>query len=239
MRNDPVKELQHRLFYRFHNLSLLTQALTHKSSLNEMRGGGMRDNETLEFLGDAVLNLVVSEVLLSLNPEADEGFLSRARASLVSEPVLSKIAGQMSLGGYLDLGRGEEMTGGRSKSSLLADALEAVIGAIFLDGGFTAAKRSVEKLFETELSSRLVGARDKDFKTRLQEYSQKAYNQLPTYNLRKSSGPDHRKHFEVEVRVAGKIQGRGTGSTKKEAEQEAAREALRILEAGISGSFGA
>ncbi len=232
MSRDRSSDIQNRIDYAFQDPRLLLQALTHRSYVNEIRDSDTLDNERLEFLGDAVLGLIVSQYLLSVNPDADEGLLSRARASIVNGPVLDRVARSISLGSHLRLGRGEERTEGREKPSVLADALEAVIGAVFLDGGLHAAERCVKNLFSLDLSRNVSDAEDRDFKTLLQERTQKAYNQLPGYSLLRASGPDHRKIFDVEVRLGKTLLGKGSGRTKKEAEQNAAQMALKKMGSG-------
>jgi len=226
--------LQQRLGHYFADPALLTQALTHRSYANEQRGATSVDNERLEFLGDAVLDLVVGHQLLVDHPRADEGELSRLRAELVSAPSLARMARQLGLGECLLLGRGEDRSGGRNKESLQADGLEAVIGAIFLDAGYVVSAEVVRRLFIRHLLLE-NGAVEQDYKTRLQERLQ-AQQQRPYYQLVATHGPDHQRHYEVMVSAAGSELGRGAGSTKKRAEQDAARQALQWLDA--SGEVG-
>lgn len=223
-----TERLLERLAYRFRSPSLLDDALTHKSYLNEAPDPARRDNERLEFLGDAVLDLVISEALLSRFPQAPEGTLSKLRARVVSEAALSQVARRLELGGALRLGRGEELTGGRDKPSLLADALEAVIAAIYTDGGIDAAREVVLAAFAEPLDN-LSRPEVTDHKTELQEVCQRAFGGLPVYRVLGESGPDHHKEFEVELSIRGEVYGIGTGRSKKEAEQRAAQHALHKL----------
>ena len=230
MQTDGLDEIQRRLGYRFRRSSLLNEALTHKSYLNEAKETGELDNERLEFLGDAVLDLVVSEYLLSAFPDAAEGELSKLRARLVSEKTLARVARRIGLGELLRLGRGEMKTQGHSKPSILADTLEAVFAGVYLDGGLDAAAASVKAVFSEELAScdRSLLARG-DFKTDLQELCQREFEMLPHYRTIRETGPDHEKQFEVEILIRGERYGVGVGKSKKEAEQMAAKHALEKL----------
>ena len=230
MLTDGLDEIQHRLGYRFRRPRLLLEALTHKSYLNEAKETGELDNERLEFLGDAVLDLVVSQHLLSAFPDAAEGELSKLRARLVNEKTLARVARRIGLGDLLRLGRGETKTQGRNKPSLLADALEAVFAGVYLDGGLDAAAASVRAAFSEELAScdRSLLARG-DFKTDLQEVCQREFEMLPHYQMIRETGPDHEKLFEVEILIRGERYGIGVGTSKKEAEQMAAKHALEKL----------
>ncbi len=215
--------------YTFREPSLLDQARTHKSHLNEVKGKGRKHNERLEFLGDAVLALVVSESLATALPDSTEGELSKLKAHLVSEAVLAQAARRLDLGSLLRLGRGEELTQGRHKSSLLADALESIIAAIYLDGGLEPAQAFIRRALASELeglkhAGRPVGVQD--YKTQFQEWCQKRFDTLPQYSIVRESGPDHQKIFEVRLSLRGDVLGVGTGRTKKEAEQMAAKQAL-------------
>ena len=226
----PLDALQTTLDYRFHNPRLLEEALTHKSYVNEQRPPTGTDNERLEFLGDAVLSLVVSEQLAILLPHSPEGALSKHKARLVSESMLADVARRLKLGSCLRLGRGEELSKGREKDSLLADAVEAVIAAVHLDGGLEASRGVVARLFQQELSqvaSQRHRPGENDYKTQVQEWCQRRFDSLPSYAVVRESGPDHDKLFEVEVSVNGEVVGRGTGRSKKEAEQSAAKQALQ------------
>ena len=220
------------LRYQFNNKALLEEAFTHKSYVNERKGAQRRHNERLEFLGDAVLSLVISEHLAGCCPQLSEGALSKLKAGLVSEASLAAAARRLDLGAHLRLGRGEELSKGREKHSLLADVLEAVIAAIYLDGGLEASRAFTLNALGEELSR--VGSSQTqpggdDYKTRFQEWCQQRYDMLPRYVLVKESGPDHQKLFEVEVEVESTVAGFGLGRSKKEAEQMAARQALEKL----------
>jgi ribonuclease-3 len=226
---SSAEALQATLGYRFQDQALLDEALTHKSYVNEQKGVACQDNERLEFLGDAVLSLVISEYLASRLPESTEGALSKLKAQLVSESSLERVARRLQLGGYLKLGRGEELSRGREKSSLLADAVEAILAAVYLDGGFEASRRVTLHIFAAEVSQ--VGLRGhnagaEDYKTQFQEWCQKRHDTLPHYKTIRESGPDHDKCFDVEVTILGEVVGVGSGRSKKEAEQQAAKQAL-------------
>lgn len=223
------ESLQTALAYQFVNRALLEEALTHKSHVNEMKTSGAPHNERLEFLGDAVLSLIVSERLAGMQPESSEGTLSKLKARLVSEAVLAGVARRLQLGSCLRLGRGEELSRGRDKDSLLADALEAVVAAVHLDGGLDAARRVVDRLYAEEFD--LVATQQhrpgaEDYKTQFQEWCQKRFDSLPRYVTVRESGPDHDKIFEVELTVKDEVLGRGVGRSKKEAEQSAAKQAM-------------
>ncbi|BFU92626.1 MAG: Ribonuclease 3 [Nitrospira sp.] len=219
--------------YRFTNPSFLTEALTHKSYVNERRDSGRKHNERLEFLGDAVLSLIVSDYLASRYPELSEGALSKLKAKLVSEAPLANAARRLDLGARLKLGRGEELSNGRDKASLLADAFEAIIAAVYLDGGLEASRNFTIEALTDELR-RIDVLQEKpggdDYKTRFQEWCQKRYDVLPRYVIVRETGPDHQKLFEVEVHVKDTALGIGRGYSKKEAEQEAAQRALEQSE---------
>jgi ribonuclease-3 len=223
--------LEERLGHTFADPSLCEAALTHKSWLNEAQSSGRTDNERLEFLGDAVLALVVSDLLMRRFPARSEGELSKTRAVIVSETGLAKAAENIGLGQWIFLGRGEDQAGGRRKPSILSDALEALIGAVYFDGGFTAAQRVTARLFERALEDAEENARQ-DYKSRLQERSQALLQTTPSYVVIGEEGPDHDKRFQVAIVLAGKEYGRAVGKSKKEAEQNAAAQALVILEAG-------
>lgn len=221
--------VEERLGYAFEDSTLLTAALTHSSAANENGG----HNETLEFLGDAVLGLVVGDLLFVRWPEADEGRLSRRRAALVNAKALAAEAEKLELGPALCLGRGEEKTGGRAKISILAGAYEAVVGAVYRDGGFEAARGVVVRAFAEEIDRPVDDGGDEglgDWKTLLQERTQREFRCTPSYLLLRSTGPDHAKDFESRVELGGRILGTGRGSSKKTAEQAAAREALARLD---------
>ncbi len=218
-----------RFHYVFKNLKLLEQALTHKSYRNENTTAvvAICDNERLEFLGDAVLDLALSEILMRRFPGDQEGGLSKKRASLVNEETLAKLALEVALTDVIRLGKGERQSGGEQKPRILASTFEAVIGAIFLDGGFNNALEVVEKIFDPHLTG-LEGKIDfqQDFKTRLQEKVQEKYRAIPLYQVENEVGPDHDKQFEVSVRLDGRVLASGQGRSKKSAEQDAARKAL-------------
>lgn len=209
-------------------------AVTHKSYCNEHRDEPCTDNERLEFLGDAVVDLAISQRLMEKFPQANEGELSKLRALIVNEEGLSRIARSMGLGELLQLGRGEELTGGREKSSVLADALEAVIGAVYLGGGMAKVLEVVDRFFSEALAGVAEGRNGQDYKTLLQEDAQLRLKLSPRYRVVSETGPDHEKIFEVEVSIGSAIYGRSTGRSKKEAEQAAARQTLAMLAAGKS-----
>ena len=223
---SDLKELQERIGYQFREERLLRQALTHSSYANEKHMKKLSDNERLEFLGDAVLEVTSSEFLYRNHPTLPEGDLTKFRASLVCEPTLAFCTKEMKLGDYLYLGKGEEQTGGRERKSILSDALEAVIGAIYLDGGFEAAKRFVERFILTDIEHKKLFF---DSKTLLQEIVQAQYEEALHYELLGEEGPDHNKQFRVEARIGERAVGEGRGRTKKAAEQEAAYQALLAL----------
>jgi ribonuclease III len=225
MKNINFVELENRLGYTFRDRFWLQQAFVHSSYAYEYSQSGP-SNERLEFLGDAVLNLVISDFLLIIYPAAPEGDLSRRRASLVNARSLAGIARHLDLGAYLLLGRGEEQQSGRQKPSMLADALEALVAAVYQDGGYDAAKEVVKLLFAGKLAAREDDPVSRDFKTALQEYAQKWLKVSPEYRLVRQNGPAHARTFEVEVWLAGKPLGRGEGKSKKQASQEAAHQAL-------------
>ncbi|MCI7493306.1 MAG: ribonuclease III [Lachnobacterium sp.] len=220
-----LKEFQARIGYEFNNINLLRQALTHSSYANEKHMKKLSDNERLEFLGDAVLEVVSSEFLYQNYTDVPEGELTKLRASIVCEPTLALCTKEMDLGRYIYLGKGEDHTGGRKRKSILSDALEAVIGAIYLDGGFANAKEFVLKYIMTDIEHKQLFY---DSKTILQELVQGERRQL-SYRLIGESGPDHDKSFSVEVCVDDEVISTGAGHTKKAAEQEAAYKALLIL----------
>ena len=212
--------------YQFQTPGLLSQALTHSSYANEKHMKKGSDNERLEFLGDAVLEIVSSEFLYLNYPKLPEGDLTKMRASLVCEPTLAFCTRQLNLGDYLLLGKGEDMTGGRKRKSILSDALEAVIGAIYLDGGFASAKEFILKFILTDIEHKQLFY---DSKTILQEVVQASYKEELCYRLVGEEGPDHDKHFTVEAWIGEMLIGKGEGHTKKAAEQEAAYQALLKL----------
>ena len=219
-------EFQKVIGYEFKMPGLLEQALTHSSYANEKHMKKLSDNERLEFLGDAVLEIVSSEYLYLNYPDLTEGDLTKMRASLVCEPTLAFCTKGMNLGEYLMLGKGENMTGGRNRKSILSDALEAVIGAIYLDGGFTNAKEFILKFILTDIEHKQLFY---DSKTILQEVVQAQYKDELNYRLVAEEGPDHDKRFVIEARIGEEFIGKGEGHTKKAAEQEAAYQALLKL----------
>ncbi len=226
MSDFSIDQLQQDLGYAFDNLALSTQALTHKSFSNEQQGADELHNERLEFLGDAVLELAVSERIYRIYPDISEGGLTRIRAEVVCEKGLAKIARRLNLGSGLRLGRGEEKCGGRTKASLLSDALEALIGAVFLEGGFLAACEVVQKVFAQDIEDSANIRYGTDYKTALQENLQARFGRLPEYQLIKVDGPDHGRIFTIQVNFDDRELGCGEGSSKKQAEQNAASEAL-------------
>ena len=221
--NELLEELQDKIGYRFQNTELLKQALTHSSFANEQKINKLKDYERLEFLGDAVLELVSSEFLFRENPQMPEGQLTKLRASMVCEPALAYCAKDIDLGSYILLGRGEEYTGGRYRSSITSDVMEAIIGAIFLDGGIENAKKHIYRFILSDLENKILFL---DRKTILQEEIQKKKDAQLRYELIGESGPDHNKQFTVDAYLNDVLIGSGTGRTKKAAEQQAAYEAL-------------
>ena len=228
---DEFEALQQTIGYRFRDRGLLEHAMTHTSRANEDVSGGVRDNESLEFLGDAVLGFLIADLLFNEFPEHDEGQKSKNKAAMVSTATLGRLAERLSLGDHLLLGRGEEKTGGRQKQALLADSYEALIAAIYLDGGIEHARAFVAREFAALVDEARVGAAGQDYKSALQELVQSRNEPLPEYRLIGTVGPDHRKLFQVEVVVNGGPVADATGTSKKEAEQEAARLALERLQA--------
>jgi len=227
---DEFEALQRALDYRFRDRGLLEHAMTHTSRANEDVSGGVSDNESLEFLGDAVLGFIIADLLFRELPSSDEGQKSKIKASLVSTTTLARQAERLALGDHLLLGRGEEKTGGRYKQALLADTYEALIAAIYLDGGIEHARAFIARDFAPLLADARAGALvGQDHKSALQEYLQSHDRPLPEYRLAGTIGPDHRKLFQVDVVVRGETVAQGTGPSKKEAEQEAARLALDVL----------
>jgi ribonuclease III len=229
--NPDLSQFQDRLGYCFENPSLLIRALTHKSYSHEAREGGVGDNETFEFLGDSVLGFVIGDFLFRNFPDLDEGALSKMKAYLVSAPILAKKARQFEMGEALLLGVGEEKTGGRNKDSLVANLFEAVVAAVYLDGGIDAVRRMIDSSFGPDIAA--IDANDllfHDYKTALQEIVQGKGLPLPEYSVVGEVGPDHEKRFIVEVRVSSEIVARGEGSSKKDAQQKAAKEALGLCE---------
>jgi len=232
MNNDRIKQLtdlQEKLSYAFRNPELLSTALTHRSYVNENPQSGGEDNERLEFLGDAVLGLCVSDLLMKKHADFDEGTLSKIRSALVNEKPLADLAAQLGLGDCLLLGRGEEHSGGRAKESLLANALEAVIAAIYLDSSFSKTKTLMKRLMKPLMKDEAIALQSLDYKTALQEICQKKYKAAPLYTLLSESGPDHEKIFEMEVVIGDDIRQVGRGKSKKEAQKQAAQKAWESL----------
>jgi len=221
----PFNRLQTELGYTFKDPALLLRALTHVSHDRQKSEG---HNEVLEFLGDAVLDLAVSDLLMRRNPDKPEGVLSKMRAALVNAVVLAEKANHLGLGPLLRIGKGEELSGGRAKASILAGAFEALLGGIYRDGGYEAAQRVVERYFGADVTAEKLGQHD--YKTRLQEISQMLFHAPPVYRVVSESGPDHEKYFITEITVGGKILGTGEGRSKKQAEQQAAKKALHELQ---------
>jgi ribonuclease-3 len=227
---DEFEDLESRLEYRFKDRGLLEHALTHKSRAAEDASGGVIDNESLEFLGDAVLGLIVADTLFHRFPDYSEGQKSKIKASVVSTQSLARHAERLGLGDHLILGRGEEKTGGRFKAALLADAYEALIAAIYLDGGIDAARAFLARELDAAISAgQQPDFHGQDFKSALQERLQSLGKALPEYRVVNEEGPDHRKVFHVDVIVGGETLATANGKAKKEAEQEAARLALARL----------
>ena len=223
-----LEELEKKIGYTFQDKSKLKLAMTHSSYANEKTGGKQENNERLEFLGDAVLELVSSQFLFKMYPKKPEGDLTRLRASIVCESTLALCAREISLGSFLLLGKGEDITGGRERPSVTSDALEALIGAIYLDGGFAAAENFIEKFVLKDIEKKQLFF---DSKTNLQQIVQRDFPEEElTYRIVKESGPDHNKTFQVEVYIGEQMFGTGSGPSKKNAEQEAAYQALLKLQ---------
>jgi ribonuclease-3 len=228
---ELVAALEARSGVRFRSPRTALAALTHRSWVNEHPGDGLEDNERLEFLGDAVVDLAVSHRLMERFPAAREGELSKMRAAVVDEPGLAALARAFELGTLLRLGRGEELTGGREKPSLLADAMEAVVAAVYLEGGLDAVLAVIDRYLEEAFERAGAGTLDRDYKTQLQELAQSRFRLAPRYRVVAELGPDHAKRFEVEVELRGEVVGRASGRSKKDAEQGAARVAIEALAA--------
>ena len=222
-----IKDLEKAIGYQFGNFSLLQNALPHSSYANERYHNSLMSNERLEFLGDSILGMVVAEHLYRNFPDRPEGELTRMRADMVCERALAEVANRLSLGQHLMLGHGEERFGGRNRDSILADAVESVIAATYVDGGMDAAVSFIRKFILCDVPAQRL--RNADYKTALQELVQQKKNQVLTYALVGESGPDHDKKFDVEVMLNGQVVGCGTGSSKKRAEQDAARAAMDKL----------
>ena len=222
-----IKDLENAIGYQVRNITLLQNALAHSSYANERWHDPLKSNERLEFLGDSILGMLVAEHLYRTFPDRPEGELTRMRADMVCERSLANVANSIGLGGHLLLGKGEELGGGRSRDSILADAVESVIAACYLDGGMDAAVRFIQRFILVNVPvSKLQNA---DYKTALQELVQQKKNQTLSYVLVGESGPDHDKQFCVELRLNGELVGTGTGKSKKRAEQAAAQAAIELL----------
>ncbi len=225
---EGLQAFQEVIGYHFQNPRFLNEALTHKSFIHENPQEDTGHNQRLEFLGDALLGMVVSEYLYRRFPQHLEGKLSRMKSMMVNGTILANKAKEIRLGEYLRLSKGEEATGGRSRASLLADGFEALIGSVYLDGGLAACRRFILDRLQPELEG-LEEAEEKDYKSRLQEYAQANFGQVPIYGVISTQGPGHRRTFEVTVSLKGKVYGKGKGGTKKSAQQQAARQALEGL----------
>ncbi|MGQ9570815.1 MAG: ribonuclease III [Thermodesulfovibrionales bacterium] len=227
-----IANLEKRLGYIFKDKSLLIEALTHRSFYHENPDKTIFHNERLEFLGDSVLGFIIVEYLFLSERKFTESVMTKIKSYVVKESVLSEIADSIYLGRYLRLGKGEEATGGRTKKSILADAVEALLGAVYLEGGYKKVKAVILKLFKKEIDAIINFNRFYDFKTELQEKTQMLFGVLPEYKVIKQEGEEHEKVFTIDVFIEGKRFGRGTGKSKKEAETFAAREALLKLSSG-------
>jgi ribonuclease-3 len=228
MTNPDLSVLEKNLGYSFGNREILEHALRHSSFVNELLDKGSQDNERLEFLGDSVLSLIVSHLLMDRFPELNEGDLSKIRSNLVNEYQLSAIAQKINLGAFIRLGKGEMQSGGQGKSSILADAVEALLAAVYLDGGFNNVFEVVRLHFAGLFGDLAIPEKNQDFKSRIQEIVQASFKSQPDYSIISETGPDHDKTFEVEL-VVGDIATRGLGKSKKAAEQAAAQQAVKLL----------
>ena len=224
-----LSEFQRKLIYEFKNVDFLVESLRHSSFVNEHPEMDIQDNERLEFLGDAVLNLVVGHILMQRYPDLKEGDLSRMRANLVNESQLASIARKMDLGSHILLGKGEVQSKGREKKSILANTYEAVIAAVYLDGGFDAVFRIIDGAFSSLMDFVARPNANHDYKSQIQELVQLKYQKIPDYTVVHESGPDHDKTFHVQLKIE-EIQTKGVGKSKKAAEQDAARKGLEILQ---------
>ena len=224
-RIEQLDSLQDRIKFKFSDIKLLNKALTHKSYANE-NSETLKHNERLEFLGDSVLDILVSDYLVHEYSEFAEGTLSKIRATVVNETCLAKLAKNIKLGNYLLLGRGEDLSGGREKASILADTFEALAGAVFCDGRFDAASNIFLPLLIEEITKTAQSWSFRDFKSDLQEYTQNKLVCIPSYKVIREIGPDHAKKFEVVVMIKNEVEGKGLGRSKKEAEQAAAKMAM-------------
>lgn len=229
-RREVLKKLEERLDYRFRDVDLLVTALTHRSYVNENRQPGVSDNERLEFLGDSVLGLCVSDLLIKKYVDGSEGDLTKMRSVLVGEKNLAQLARELQIGNCLLIGRGEENAGSRARDSFLANAFEAVVAAVYLDSGYENVRAVVRKFIEPFLEKETLPSDYFDYKTLLQEFCQRKFKTIPMYLLADTSGPEHAKVFEVKVVIVDKLTAIGTGTSKKEAEKQAAQKAWKILQ---------
>ncbi len=225
-----IEEAQKELDLKFNDNNLLRQALTHRSYIYEKGLPEVQSNERLEFLGDAILGFIITDIIYSRFSEQSEGELSKLRARLVNTSMLSEVAKDIRLGNWIILGLGEEQSGGREKTSILGNAFEALIGAIFLDQGLSRAQEYTRKVFKERVEIESGKEASRDFKTRLQELTAKKFGLGPIYSILHTEGPDHKKVFHADVAIGKNVYGEGKGTSKKEAEQEAAKAALEILE---------
>jgi len=224
-----LAQLQNKLGIKLNNPSLLEQALTHSSHINENPGAAPESNERLEFLGDAVLSMIIAEELFHKLPASTEGEMTTLRASLVKRDTLARLAREIGMGNFLYLGKGEETSGGRQKTANLAGAYEAIIAAVYIDQGWSVTQELTLRLFRKELAEASTKCMEIDYKTQLQEYIQARQQVTPSYQVIDASGPNHDKTFTVEVMVGNRVLGKGTGKNKKSAETEAARAALQNI----------
>lgn len=229
-RLEILHDLERKISYRFRDISLLSTALTHRSYANENQQRDVSDNERMEFLGDSVLGLCVSDLIIKKYASSPEGTLTRVRAALVNEKQLAELSRSLNIGDFLLLGRGEENAGSRGKDSFLANAFEAVIAAVYLDSGFDGVKTVVTELIEPLLKDDSLSSDYFDYKTALQEFCQKKFKTTPLYMVTDSTGPDHDKKFEVRVVIVNKLTEYGSGKSKKEAEKQAAQKAWETLQ---------
>ena len=230
LKNKSSEELMEKINYRFKNEGYLKEALTHRSFSNENDKTKKFDNEKLEFLGDAVLNLITTEYIYNLEKDKNEGELAILKCQIISEPVFSAIANDLKLGDYLYLSNGEILSGGRERKSILGDAFEALMGAIFKDSDYYTTKDIALKFLLEKINNLEEIEGTGDYKTILQEVFQSKYRKMPEYELLSTKGPDHNKEFKIAVKLDNKIYGVGIGKSKKEAEKNAAREALEKIE---------
>lgn len=229
MKTKDVGSLMEKLNYKFNDIKLLYEALTHRSYLNEHDFPGLKDNERLEFLGDAILDTIISDYLYRLKPDVKEGILSKMKGQIISEVIFSSVSREIGLGEYIYLSKGEESTGGRNRDSILGDVFESVIGAIYLDSDFLTTKDIAIKLLEKKINNIDNIEQVLDYKTELQELTQALFKVTPEYNTISEIGPDHNKLFEVEVCINGKRYAVAKAKSKKNAEKQAAKNTLQIF----------